>query len=325
MREVAACPCCESDRLRTIAVSEYGLQPPPPTGHAGRDWTNRTQRVFVFEYWHRDADRFDLRELLCETCGFVCYSPRPTAQDIERKYEVLRDAGEALGHADPPGAADAIRSMQLRDRLARTVPLAGANVLDIGGGDGRLMTALMDAGASCSVVDYALEPVPGVTRRADTIADLEPEAHFDVAVLSHVLEHVADPGGLLREVAAIAEHAYVEVPAELWRGTPIALDPVSHVNYFTETSLRSTAQLAGWELLRSGTTFSTYRGVPIEIVWIVARHGGAGAPEFDPRESMRRLEPSLPRRVRRRLPARAAGARAGGPRGRTRADARTRP
>lgn len=300
MLDVTACPCCRSERLRTFAVSPYRRDPPPASGDAGRDWANRAQREFLFTDWLPGQDEVELHELLCETCGFVCFSPRPTAGDVARKYDVLREAQIPLGHAAAPSRGDRHRARALRRRLAHHVDLPAARILDVGGGDGRLMRALAERGAACFVVDYATSQAPGVARLGDTVDDLPPGTRFDAAVLSHVVEHVADPVALLTRVGEIADVVYVEVPCEIWGGTPIAIDPVTHVNYFTESSLRYAAQVAGWCVARSRATFSIYGDRPLEIAWLVAHRDGAPAAAGDPQETLRRLAPAVTARLQRR-------------------------
>ena len=60
-------------------------------------------------------------------------------------------------------------------------------VLDYGGGDGRLMQAFQNAGKECYLVDYNQSCIPGVTKLADKIQEVEQT--FDLIICSHVLEH----------------------------------------------------------------------------------------------------------------------------------------
>ena len=118
--------------------------------------------------------------------------------------------------------------------------------LDFGGGDGKLLAPFVDAGHDCYLVDYNTEPLPGVKKLADTLDGVDDT--FDAIICSHVLEHVADPLGTLRDLRARLRpggRIYAEVPSEVWRGIPIERDPVTHVNFFTVASFgrRITASL----------------------------------------------------------------------------------
>ena len=90
-----------------------------------------------------------------------------------------------------------------------------ATVLDIGGHDGA-NTPFRDT-AEVTVVD---------------IGDPEPTGRWNLAVLQHVLEHVADPCALVAMARRHADWLYVEVPVEprvdVWH---------EHVNQFSATSL----------------------------------------------------------------------------------------
>lgn len=90
--------------------------------------------------------------------------------------------------------------------LSLLPPLAGKAVLDLGCGTGAHMRAFQREGAS--VVGVTLSPVEARSGRAAgldiVLADLTRQlpfvsaGRFDLVVLSHVLEHCADPGALLR-------------------------------------------------------------------------------------------------------------------------------
>lgn len=309
MEDVVACPICASGELEAIRASAYSRDPPASTGDPGLDWGYSAQRELFFTHWLAGRSEVVLTELLCARCGFVCYSPRPSTADIDRKYEALVAMGIELGNRGPYTRVDAQRARELRRRLEGHVDLRGAAVLDVGGGDGRRLRALARAGARCAVVDYATHQIPEVRRLGDTLDDLPGGARFDVAILSHVAEHVADPVGLLRAAGVVADLLYVEVPVEVWRGTPAARDPVTHVNHFTERSLRTALQIAGFVILRSRTAFSHYSHAPLEIAWAVAATAtGERRVDHDPSEARRRLSPTLALRLRRR--ARASGVRA---------------
>lgn len=106
-----------------------------------------------------------------------------------------------------------------RDRLG-----SDASVLDIGCGDGALIAELAGrrpgwrfAGVEIAerAVELAAARCPAAEiRRYDGDALPYAEREFDLAVLSHVLEHVPDPVAVLREAGRVAARVIVEVPLE---------------------------------------------------------------------------------------------------------------
>jgi ubiquinone/menaquinone biosynthesis C-methylase UbiE len=107
------------------------------------------------------------------------------------------------------------RGRLLVSRLEERKPLQGATALDIGAGSGGLSIALAERGAKVT----ALEPDEGRRRWAQTriagyganveLRDGEaenlgfPDETFDLVTLDSVLEHVADPGDTISEVARV--------------------------------------------------------------------------------------------------------------------------
>ncbi|MFK7822445.1 MAG: methionine biosynthesis protein MetW [Planctomycetaceae bacterium] len=98
---------------------------------------------------------------------------------------------------------------------------SGSRVVDLGCGDGRLLSRLRDD-HECSVTGVELDEAQwrtAVSRGVATIrADLDkglneiPTDSFDVAVLSQTLQQVRHPSKLLLEMMRIAQRALVVVP-----------------------------------------------------------------------------------------------------------------
>lgn len=302
MIEFTACPSCSHPELERVGFSRYSRQGDSGSPDPGRQWADRAQRELVFTAWLPGRDTVELVEVLCPACGLVCFSPRPTHEDIARKYRQLLMEGMTPGTGGGELTGESRRAQDLHRRLRPHLASRSPRVLDVGGGDGRVLTSLRDAGAACFVVDYAAEQIPGVVRLGETLDDLAPGAAFDAVVVSHVLEHVAAPDQILAQARDRAPLVYAEVPVEIWRGTPIAVDPVIHVNYFVRRSLEGLLTRNGYRVLTSAEQFSFYRGGPLEIAWAVAVAGegdgdATGAAAADVRA---RLRPSLAGRVRRR-------------------------
>lgn len=155
----------------------------------------------------------------------------------------------------------------------RSLGRLGGSVLDIGGGDGKLLKPFIDQGFDCYVIDYNPSPISGVTRLGSTISDLAPGRRFDVILCNHFLEHIVDPLGVVKSLTnhiTAAGVLHVEVPDEVWGGLPLPHDAAMHVNYFTKRTAELLLKLGGWRPIWSKTHAGSYGEVAIAVTNIVA-------------------------------------------------------
>lgn len=222
-------------------------------------------------------------------------------------------AGPSLLRVSPElrrryGGASEWRRLCAVDKAANAEALCAsishARVLEIGAGEGALLARLAEVGFAGEL--HALEVAAGareaiLARGIEGLADVRlfdgyavPHADrsFDLAILSHVLEHVEHPRALLREAARVAAHVFVEVPLEdTWRlPRDFALDATGHVNFYSPRSLRHLAQSAGLRVLRErlsnpGAAVHAWRG------------GAAGRLRWALREACLRASPALATRA----------------------------
>lgn len=158
------------------------------------------------------------------------------------------------------GAPSEWRWIGARDKAQNIVALAGGgahrSVVEIGAGDGALLARLSEQGFAEELAALEISESGLVQTRARGIPELSEcrlfdgeripfeDDRFDLAVLSHVLEHAEQPRRLLTEAARVAKRVFVEVPLEdHWR-LPQHFEPNSlgHINYFSQKSLRRFAQ-----------------------------------------------------------------------------------
>jgi SAM-dependent methyltransferase len=164
----------------------------------------------------------------------------------------------------------------LRGYLAATRYLGrvGGSVLDIGGGDGKLLRPFVDQGFDCYVTDYnPRRLINGVARLGSTVSDLSPARRFDVILCNHLLEHIVDPLGFLKALTnhiTVGGVLYVEVPDEVWGGLPLPRHAAVHLNYFTKRTAEILLKLSGWRPIWSKTSAGPYGGVAITVTNIVA-------------------------------------------------------
>ena len=90
-----------------------------------------------------------------------------------------------------------------------------------------------------------------VIRQVEEETRRDADARFDLAVLSHVLEHAEHPRRLLAEASRVARVLFVEVPLEdTWRlARDFTPDAVGHINFYSMASLRRLVQSCGLEVL----------------------------------------------------------------------------
>jgi SAM-dependent methyltransferase len=146
--------------------------------------------------------------------------------------------------------------------LCRRHGLAPRTLVEIGCGDGALLAALSARGIGETLDGFELSPeaaalarekqIPGVQRLEayDGARVPAPDAHYDLAVLSHVIEHVPEPAPLLREAARIARHVIVEVPLEANRSAArpakrAEAARIGHLHAFDRGAVRDLCRAAG--------------------------------------------------------------------------------
>jgi 2-polyprenyl-3-methyl-5-hydroxy-6-metoxy-1,4-benzoquinol methylase len=247
-----------------------------------------------------------------EECGLLWLDPRPVPEDLASLYAggyFTHDAEPERGQG--PGLRDRVRrAIQERllgyparasvpDRaLAMWVSLVPwfraaalrdlywlparetGRLLDIGCGNGRPMQRLIGAGWWAIGIDADAQAVAaarsaGLDARVGTLrAQQFPNGHFDVVLMSHVIEHVPDPIGELRECHRILKpsgsiviatpnalslgHRFsgrhwpgLDVPRHLQVFTPKALTRIAAMSDFAPVSVRTHAGIAANWLLAS--------------------------------------------------------------------------
>lgn len=191
----------------------------------------------------------------CDACGVYYLDPRPNRRSIGRLYEDFfthapnpqrerRGLGKLAlalrndylnwkyGHHHQPALRRGRWFMYLLppwlrwewDYAARHLPkpVAGRNrLLDVGCGNGSFLVDARTAGWQCVGTDFDPQAV-AMTRSQGIeayLGELEAlqfdQGSFDAITLSHVIEHVHDPKGLLKECAQLLRPGGI-----LWIATP---------------------------------------------------------------------------------------------------------
>lgn len=141
------------------------------------------------------------------------------------------------------------------------------SILDIGAGPGAVLHELDAAhfGTRLSAVEISATGLSALRARpwAHLVEAREFDGYhipyaddaFDLAILSHVVEHVEHPRLLIREAARVARHLYIEVPLEMRRNYrrlrgDFVLDATGHINYYNPDLIRHLIQSCGLRVLR---------------------------------------------------------------------------
>jgi 2-polyprenyl-3-methyl-5-hydroxy-6-metoxy-1,4-benzoquinol methylase len=266
--------------------------------------------------WDREA--FAVALASCQACGFMFFTPRLEQEEEQRLYTGYRGAEyQRLRQACEPWYTKAFNdnlsspgTWQLRQghvgKILRDNLDAAAlrSILDFGGAQGHLAKDLVPQ-AEVYVYDIsAVEPVAGVGKLS-SLADCQGR-HFDLILVSNVLEHVAYPRELCRQVAQIASPGtliFIEVPREspdslqnmakrlaqllvlAVRRPPIARALLrlgtlklmhEHVNFFSPSALCSLVKGMAWDVVAQGKYKMGGSVTAAEMLWVLARIQGAG-------------------------------------------------
>jgi SAM-dependent methyltransferase len=223
------------------------------------------------------------------SCGAFWLDPTPHPEDLPLAYQgyYTHKAGAGISNSLGDRVRDALISrrlgyphrqnltFRLASQLFRFSPSRAefalhnyfylpwrksGRVLEVGCGAGDQLLALKNAGWDVLGIDF--DPAAVATANARgldvRLGDLRqaslPEASFDAIVMSHVVEHVIDPVGLLKECARILKPRgdFVAITPnasswghrkfrESWRG----LEPPRHLTIFTPRALRLAIEKAG--------------------------------------------------------------------------------
>jgi len=166
------------------------------------------------------------------------------------------------------------RSLGAIDKAQNVLALCGdlgvRTLIDIGCGDGAVSNALALRGFAVNRfgVDISQSAISDARRKniANTTFDVFDgatipvlEGHFDLAVLSHVVEHLEYPRVLIREARRVAKHVFLEVPCEHTIRLPrdFTADSVGHINFYTPKTIRRLVQTCGLTVDRELVTGSS--------------------------------------------------------------------
>jgi SAM-dependent methyltransferase len=269
---------------------EGGMEPVPSCPLCGANERKLLYRGLSDRVFSSAPGLWDLWR--CGKCESAYLDPRPTRESLPlayRRYYTHEDA------APPPRAvphlrralANGYRNSRYGAKLTpasklgsyigrippfgwgidsryRYLPRPPGRVLDIGAGDGEWLDLVRECGWQVAAVEpdpIARERIKGrgIEVRDSARAWLPSVGTFDAVTLSHSIEHVHEPDGLLAaafELLRPGGQLFVETPnldavahrhfGRNW----ISLDPPRHLILFNRRSLRNAVSSAGFTRIR---------------------------------------------------------------------------
>jgi len=150
--------------------------------------------------------------------------------------------------------------------LCKDLPID--SVIEIGAGEGSVLKRLSELKFAKEYYALEISPTGVETIRNKNIPDLKEcslfdgyrtpyENHkFDLAILSHVVEHVEYPRLLLYEAKRIAKYVFVEVPLEDTIKLPLDFHfaKTGHINFYSPRTFRALIQTCNLNIIDQKVT-----------------------------------------------------------------------
>jgi len=175
----------------------------------------------------------------------------------------LREHYAEFYASDPRSAWRELGAVGKAQSVLELVDPPVGTAVEIGCGEGSVLAALDGRLPAEQFVGYDVSsPAIDVARKREFATPAEfhvfdgaaipcADGAFDVAILSHVLEHVVEPRSLLQECARVAQRVVVEVPLELHlRTARFEWDDTGHINVFNRRSIRYLIESSGLRVAR---------------------------------------------------------------------------
>jgi len=169
------------------------------------------------------------------------------------------------GYYDERSSLSKWRRLGALDKCANILSLCSATehdtILEIGCGDGAILERLSDLRFGTCFTGLEISPSAVRRVREKRIPNSQVDLfdgyelpfdrkRFDLAILSHVLEHVEYPRKLIQEASRVAKNVFIEVPLEdtCRLSNDFAFDPVGHINFYSRKTIRRLIQSCEMEI-----------------------------------------------------------------------------
>lgn len=174
------------------------------------------------------------------------------------------------------------------------------SVIEIGAGEGSILKRLAELNFGQKLYALEISPTGVETIKNKGISRLiecslfdgynipHDDAKFDLAVLSHVIEHIEYPRRLLYEAKRVAKYVFVEVPLEdtARLSQDFVFDKIGHINFYSPKTIRRLVQTCHLKVLNERIVN------PSKTVYTFQK-GKKGLINYYIKESLLRLFPRL--------------------------------
>lgn len=204
----------------------------------------------------------------CPVCGFAYADTAARQEDYDRYYgQFSKYEDDSTSTGGGGSEWDLRRLRETAAAVAEVLPRKDARILDIGCANGGLLRELKNLGftnlvgvdPSASCVRRTAE-IEGVEAQRGSFREMPPGiGKFDLVMLSHVLEHVADLNSTVEQLTTLLDPGallYIEVP-DASRYAEFLVAPfqdfnTEHINHFDPASLRVLFEQHGFAMERMG-------------------------------------------------------------------------
>jgi SAM-dependent methyltransferase len=225
--------------------------PCPVCGSAARE-----RLVETTDYRRKDGSRHIF--VRCLSCALVYLSPRPAPDELPGYYPPeYHDAW--LVQSAAPRSPQHLLAQGRVSAIERLHPQPGS-ILDVGCGVGLFLALLHERGWSGTGTEWSHHAARraretfNLTVHTGPLRELRPAA-FDIVTLWHVVEHMHDPRGELREIGrllapggrlVVATPNADSLALRVFGGAWYHLDAPRHLQIFSPASLNDIAARAGF-------------------------------------------------------------------------------
>jgi 2-polyprenyl-3-methyl-5-hydroxy-6-metoxy-1,4-benzoquinol methylase len=191
----------------------------------------------------------------CKECGFLFTNPRPLSADLGKYYQ----SSEYISHSNAKrGIFNQVYQLIRRYTLSKKFHLIkkyakGNHILDVGCATGEFLNYMKSKGWNTTGVEPD-EQVRQIAKETyhlniydESQVPIMKDESFDVITLWHVLEHVADLSGRMKDLNRILKPGgilIIAVPnsnspdADIYKENWAAYDVPRHLYHFSEKSMK---------------------------------------------------------------------------------------